>query len=429
MIWHGSDDLQAYLRDAILPDLKYGKDAPSLPPTGHKSHCNTLSTRFKKCRHLTGIHYLGASFDEMLNDWIKENVVKRSVSFRHEDRDTGEVLTVPSARKFKISTALPAPVTDCTRLSSWVNHFPLQTVQRVLHIMFPQTKDWSFTSNITGSNDQEIFKEFYFTDTRALASLETGPNSVVVVCQPPWILSHEDMWQFTELKSLPVDNGPLRAKERLWAKLWDISVRRQSAYFIVTSYQQWVFGVFSRGYTNAFVSPPVDAQSRNPTVLQAILYWLASALAVEDGYAAPHVPEPVGYVMGNIVVPPSDTGDDQVTIPDSLSSWTNKSEEPGSSACAAEVIPFVPSEKGNPADASISYVPPRDLIATRCMVERWRQTLPGYHNMRDVEASPSSYHESPSRSTDDLSDESAWTVSSDDHTEVGETKGHWLTHA
>lgn len=46
---------------------------------------------------------------------IKENVVKRSVSFRHEDRDTGEVLTVPSARKFKISTALPAPVTDCTR--------------------------------------------------------------------------------------------------------------------------------------------------------------------------------------------------------------------------------------------------------------------------------------------------------------------------
>lgn len=87
-------------------------------------------------------------------------------------------------------------------LSSWVNHFPLQTVQRVLHIMFPQTKDWSFTSNITGSNDQEIFKEFYFTDTRELASLETGPNSVVVVCQPPWILSHEDMWQFTELKSV-----------------------------------------------------------------------------------------------------------------------------------------------------------------------------------------------------------------------------------
>lgn len=68
MIWHRSDDLQAYLRDAILPGIKYGKDVPSLPPTGHKSHCNTLSTRFKKCRHLTGIHYLGASFDEMLND-------------------------------------------------------------------------------------------------------------------------------------------------------------------------------------------------------------------------------------------------------------------------------------------------------------------------------------------------------------------------
>lgn len=33
----------------------------------------------------------------------------------------------------------------------------------------------------------------------------------------------------------------------------------------------------------------MDARSRDPTVLHAILYWLASALAVEDGYAAPHV--------------------------------------------------------------------------------------------------------------------------------------------
>ncbi|KAL4069596.1 hypothetical protein V8B97DRAFT_1968151 [Scleroderma yunnanense] len=426
MIWHGTDDLQGYLRDAILPDLKYGPDAPKLPPMGHKSHCNTLSTRFKKCRHLTGIHYLGASFDEMINDWIKRNVPRRSVGFRLDGHDTGEILTVPSARKFKISSALPAPVTDFTRLSSWVDHFPLQTIQGVLHIIFPQTKDWGFISDSKRNDDQEIYKEFYFTDISKSPSLETAFNSVVVACQPPWILSQEDIWQFTELKSLPVDNGPLRAKERLWAKLWDSCVRRQSTYFIVTSYQQWVFGVFSRGFTNAFVSPPIDARSRDPTVMHAILYWLVSALAVEDGYAAPHVPEPVGYVMGDIVIPPSDTGDDKVTIPDSLSSWTDKSEEAASSAHAAEVIPLLPSEMGNPEDSSTPYIAQRSLTATRCMVERWRQTLPSYRSVRDAEAPPLSCLD---RWTDDLFDESAWSVSSDDHTEVGETKGHWLTHA
>lgn len=96
--------------------------------------------------------------------------------------------------------------TSTSSLSSWVDHFPLQTVQRVLHIMFPQTKNWGFISDIRGTNDREIFKEFYFTDTRSSPSLETGLNSVVVVCQPPWILSPEDMWQFTELKSVGTSN-------------------------------------------------------------------------------------------------------------------------------------------------------------------------------------------------------------------------------
>ncbi|KAG6335284.1 hypothetical protein ID866_3813, partial [Astraeus odoratus] len=68
MLWDGLDDLRGYLRDAILPELKYGPDVPSLPPPGHKSHRNTLSTRFKKYRHLAAVHYLGSSFDEMVNE-------------------------------------------------------------------------------------------------------------------------------------------------------------------------------------------------------------------------------------------------------------------------------------------------------------------------------------------------------------------------
>lgn len=68
MTWRGTDDLWGYLQDALLPELKYGQDVPGLPPPGHKSHRNTLSTRFRKYRHLTNIHYLGVSFDETVND-------------------------------------------------------------------------------------------------------------------------------------------------------------------------------------------------------------------------------------------------------------------------------------------------------------------------------------------------------------------------
>lgn len=80
--------------------------------------------------------------------------------------------------------------------------------------------------------------------------------------------------------------------------------------------------------------------------MHAILYWLASALDIDDGYSLPSVsgtrlpiennsflkisfssqlPEPVEYVMGQFVVPPSDTcGAD--TIQESLSSWAGQSD-------------------------------------------------------------------------------------------------------
>lgn len=435
MIWQRTDDLRGYLRDAVLPELKYGPDTPDLPPPGHKSHRNTLSTRFRKYRHLSAIHYLGPSFDEIVTEWISARVPAKSVGFRDEDQESGEIITVPSARKFKVSTIIPAPITDSTRLWSWIDHFPLRTIQRVLHIIFPQIRDWNFVSDNTGTDNTDIYKEFYFTDTRNPPSPDIRYNSVVVVCQPPWVLSDEDMWQFTELKSLPTNNAPpLRAKERLWARLWDTCVRRHSTYFIVTSYQQWVFGAFSRGFTNAFVSPPMGAQSRDPTVIHAAIYWLASALAVEDGYVPPYIPEPVDYVMGEIPIPPHDNIDDIATIVDSLSSWTGKSEEPASSAHAAEVVPALDSERGASGEVSdwapIPYVRPRDLIATKRMVERWRQTLPGSDDVQDAELFSSSVEDldglyDGNLWTDDP-DDAACTVSSD-HTEVGEKRGHWLT--
>lgn len=41
------------------------------------------------------------------------------------------------------------------------------------------------------------------------------------------------------------------------------------------------------GWTTAFVSPVMDAQSRSPTVMHALLYWLGSALRVPGGFIQP----------------------------------------------------------------------------------------------------------------------------------------------
>jgi hypothetical protein len=83
----------------------------------------------------------------------------------------------------------------------WLDNFPLQTVQRAFHIMFPATKDWRFaTLDDSGCND-DVFKKFYWTDANG-DHPDIHDASVVVACQPPWLMSDELLWQFTQLKSV-----------------------------------------------------------------------------------------------------------------------------------------------------------------------------------------------------------------------------------
>ncbi|KAH7883610.1 hypothetical protein F5I97DRAFT_1548033 [Phlebopus sp. FC_14] len=392
MFWsRGTDDLRGYLKDAVLPAI----------------------------RALTGICNIGASFDSAANEWITTNVPDRSLGILDKEQESGEQLTVPSASKFAISSAVPAPVTCFSRLCSWVDHFPLQTVERVLHIIFPASKRWTFVRDNRQHPDDHIFQEFCFTDT--VTSPASPENAVIVACQPPWVLDRADMFHFAALKTLPNCHRRLRRKERLWAKLWEECRRKKCYYFIVTSYRQWIFGVFSGGRTNAFVSPPLDAGSREPTVLQAMLYWLASALGLGDGFQPPEVSESVNFMLGQFCVPSSDLGH-VASAQNSSSSWEGKSEASVSERSTSE---------GDYSDP-ITYIKPRDPIATRQMVEQWRSTVSaGRRKGRGIKESNSSrYIPDPpqvSQPTVDLvGNDDAFTTASSDHPDEGNTTGHWL---
>jgi len=144
-------------------------------------------------------------------------VPNRSLCLPDEDRRSGERFTVPSSPRFNIPELLLPAASDISRyvtftqcgdllsnfirVCDWLDNFPLQTVQRAFHIMFPATKEWRFTTlDDCGYND-DIFRRFYWTDVNG-DHPDTHDASVVVVCQPPWLMSDELMWQFTQLKSV-----------------------------------------------------------------------------------------------------------------------------------------------------------------------------------------------------------------------------------
>lgn len=424
MAYRATDDLRGYLKDAVLPRLKLVHKPELMFHQGHKSRRATLTVR-RRHRNLANIVFLDSVFDELVNDWIEEHVPNRSLCLYDEDRQTGERFTVRSSHRFNVPELLLPAASDINRVCDWLDSFPLQTVQRVFHIMFPATKDWGFVA-LDDHGDDDNFKKFHWTDVN-----QDHPDiydlSVVVACQPPWIMSDEFMWQFTQLKSLPEGTTrPLRGKELLWGKLWDTCVRNQTSFFILTSYQQWAFGMFSRGWTTAFVSPVIDAQSRSPTVMHALLYWLGSALRAPGGFVQPvEVAEPVHNIFSdNESKLPIAESQKELEIAPSLSSWSGTSDEPASSAGVADVVALDVSDRGvdEPHGPDVLFKKSRDPALTWEMIESWRKKLPPKRT-----ENPSPTFATSVTLLPDFLDDSATSDTSDET--VGVPCGHWLMSA
>ncbi|KAG2120911.1 uncharacterized protein F5147DRAFT_12930 [Suillus discolor] len=428
MAYRATDDLQGYLKDAVLPRLKLMHKRELVSHQGYKSRRITLTVRRRR-RNLANIVFLDSTFDELVNNWIEEHVPNRSLCLYDEDRKTGERFTVRSSHRFNVPELLLPAASDINRVCDWLDNFPLQTVQRVFHIMFPATKDWGFAMLDDHGCDEENFKTFHWTDVN-----QDHPDihdlSVVVACQPPWIMSDEFMRQFTQLRSLPEGTKrPLRGKERLWGKLWDTCAHNQTPFFILTSYQQWAFGMFSRGWTTAFVSPVIDAQSRSPTVMHALLYWLGSALRAPGGFVQPvEVAEPVHNILSD------DESELPIAKPEkvpeiapSLSNWSGTSDEPASSAGAAGAVALDVSDRGvdDPYGPDVLYKKSKDPALTWEMIESWRKKLPAKRT--ENESFPSPTFATTVTLLPDLLDDSATSDTSDET--VGVPCGHWLMSA
>ena len=87
---------------------------------------------------------------------------------------------------------------DSLRMISWLASLPLQTVQDVVHLLYPQSRGWRFNLGNDCDGDEHIFRYFTWSTT----GLDSAMNSAVIAFQPPWILSEQDIKEFSECRSV-----------------------------------------------------------------------------------------------------------------------------------------------------------------------------------------------------------------------------------
>ena len=133
----------------------------------------------------------------------------------------------------------------------WLKLYPLNTVERLLHLLYPeQTHNWRFDAddpslkmdpdNLGIGGRPSSFGFFRWSldpgvplntspDRKHLALLNS--RSVIVAYQPPWILSEADIREFANCEDFPPFTQlgffrplKLNACHRNWAKVREISL-------------------------------------------------------------------------------------------------------------------------------------------------------------------------------------------------------------
>ncbi|KAJ7658776.1 hypothetical protein DFH06DRAFT_1131068 [Mycena polygramma] len=372
MTARGTDNLQGYLRETTLPVMKNDPNGPDNPPRGHKSHKNHLQVQSQATRRLKDIYnFTNESLFEAVTSY--SNVPNTSVGIEDEDPVTGEKLSIASespvfsipfhnerrpsdmmrTQNWKVTvtntkmvqfTTLrhpsPEPLVVIVQLTPWLDNLPLMTVQRTIHILYPDSYPWEFRLCDDDDNDRKMFQYFMWSGPvpHEGMALDIDHKSVLVAFQPPWILSEQDIKEFSQCRSFPPFRVPGNAFPTRFGEqgaiIWDAWVAKNTRWFVLTSYNQWVFGVFSNGefylslgilkYSHLYILARMDSSLRHSLI--------------------PKVPEPVS--LGPVFIHPNGNAN-FATPANSESNWDGKSQDAPTSV-GARSMSFIFTNGGLP---------------------------------------------------------------------------------
>ncbi|KAF8559553.1 hypothetical protein OG21DRAFT_1452712 [Imleria badia] len=316
MAFRASDNLQCYIRGARLPVMAYRS------PRGESGLFHvSLNLRPERYHKLRLVHTINPTlFSDIISDWVEEFVPCTSLGVNDEDERTGERLTIPCEPFFSIVPLPLARAEDIERVFVWVDMFPLESTRRILNLLYADSNPWKFLP----CEEAPILK----TSTWSYIKSDQGKmifsqHALCLFLMPPWVLSAKDLQEFAQGQSFPdrttsdsfrdEAQSTLGGMEWLWSKVWDTCISRNCPWFIVTSYTHWVFGAFSTGWTASFVSPLYASDSRMPTILEVLVFWLISAMGYPGGFVVPEISHEVAHRRQLLVATPHDISRDEPT--------------------------------------------------------------------------------------------------------------------
>ncbi|KAG8918178.1 hypothetical protein FRC01_002018 [Tulasnella sp. 417] len=210
----------------------------------------------------------------------------------------GRILSYQEARPASDTNNFPRK----EHVVSWVHQVALQTAACLLHNTEPGSKDWNFGK----ATSKQGLSDVVFKSVSRTKDAQPEVNRLLVEVKCPWTLPLSEMEEITKLHNgLPAqleaeagcDKRELSSgkpkkpgytpAQRVLAQVYDYCREQKHHFFIITTYEYWMFGVFLQDYTVAAVTKPVPYDHKGPTIIQCITYWLQSSLFLPGSFEIP----------------------------------------------------------------------------------------------------------------------------------------------
>ncbi|KAH7340570.1 hypothetical protein B0J17DRAFT_324888 [Rhizoctonia solani] len=259
-----------------------------MPAPGHRSHIGRLSERPNPSRNLTFIE----SIDELSSDIKTFHADLPSLTPHLQNVQVQNpflnLLNTPSDSIICVASAVRRTILSATELVLSNLQFRWTSSQSYAHLAKGvATMLWS-----SGSTPQMDLSDSLVGSSSSFTLYEPDiPQATVATfVQEPWVLSPHDFDTFCSLQELrnyvpkfvpgtPVmpHDKPWGQAQQLWAFIHDRCEEHRCHFFIVTTYEQWAFGCFSKEWTHAFVTRPYSYSDSQPTITERTLHWVLSA--------------------------------------------------------------------------------------------------------------------------------------------------------
>ncbi|KAG8721923.1 hypothetical protein FRC08_008899 [Ceratobasidium sp. 394] len=391
-----------------------------MPVPGHRSHLGRLSERPNAHRNLIFIEPLDDLRPDVTN--FHANLPAQNPNIQHQDIQNpfATLLNTPSDSLICVASAVRRTVLAATELV--LSNLPYQWISSRNYTHLARGVSTMLWSAPNALSPEPSISTAGSISSHTLCDSEAPKATVATFVQEPWVLSPKDFEAFCSVRELrnyvpkftpdtpttPTDR-PWGQAQQLWAFIHDRCEEHQCHFFIVTSYEQWAFGCFSKAWTRAFITPPYSYNDARPTIMERTLHWVLSAtLQIEhqnNGYIAPEelpwmsslyvIPEIVGEVSWAISKSkPTKRRLPEEDIPIPVSTPAPPPRRSfgrlKTSSAAPRSAPSVhPHESTRHSEIPTPPVPPT-LVAG---VNAWRQRIPQRNKTRKMRSSDEKVHE------------------------------------